>query len=100
MPPLGQGRHADLRLYDMGVHIIMRFPVSPKVRAAAYRMIASLPGVTAVGEVTDPLGRRGRAVSIPRTTDTGESEGVDRLVVDAETGLPLGPVRTSDLQVG
>ncbi|WP_433258292.1 CU044_5270 family protein [Streptosporangium sp. CA-135522] len=95
VPPLGQGRHADLRIYDMGVHIIMRFPVSPKVRAAAYRMIASLPGVTAVGEVTDPLGRRGRAVSIPRTTETGESEGVDRLVVDAETGLPLALENTA-----
>lgn len=95
VPPLGQGQSADLWLYDMGVHIIMRFPVSPKVRAAAYRMIASLPGVTAVGEVTDPLGRRGRAVSIPRTTDTGESEGVDRLVVDAETGLPLALEHTN-----
>jgi hypothetical protein len=95
VPPLGQGQHADLWLYDMGVHIIMHFPVSPKVRAAAYRMIASLPSVTAVGEVTDPLGRRGRAVSIPRTTDTGESEGVDRLVVDAETGLPLALEHTN-----
>ncbi|WP_431902550.1 CU044_5270 family protein [Nonomuraea sp. bgisy101] len=95
LPPLGRGQHADLWLYDMGAHIIMHFPVSPEVRAAAYRMIASLPSVTAVGEVTDPLGRRGRAVSIPRTTDTGESEGVDQLVVDAQTGLPLALVHTN-----
>ncbi|SDI46268.1 hypothetical protein SAMN05421505_15410 [Sinosporangium album] len=92
-PRLGQD--ADPRLYDMGVRIIMHFPVSPEVRAAAYRMIASLPGVTADGEATDPLGRRGQAVSIPRTTDTGEAEGVDRFVVDTETGLPLALEHTN-----
>lgn len=94
-PALGHGPVADQQIYDLGVQIIMNLPVSPKVRAAAYRMIATLPGVTAVGDVTDPLGRRGQAVSILRTTDTGESEGVDRLVVDAETGLPLALEYTS-----
>ncbi|GII96245.1 CU044_5270 family protein [Sinosporangium siamense] len=89
MPPLGKGENTDQRLYDLGVTVIMHFPVSPQVRAAAYRMLASLPTVTALGEVTDALGRRGRAVGIPRTAALGASEGAERLVVDTETGLPL-----------
>ena len=79
----------DAELYQTGVFIIMHLPVSPEVRAAAYRMIAALPGVTAEGEVTDLLGRTGQAISRPRTDAKGKVGGTDRLVVDTGTGEPL-----------
>ncbi|MFF5211599.1 CU044_5270 family protein [Streptosporangium sp. NPDC000396] len=74
----------NAELYETGVQLIMRFPVSPEVRVAAYRMLASLPGVTAQGEVTDPLGRTGQAVS-----RQGGPNEQSRFVVDTATGQPL-----------
>ncbi|MEW2354704.1 CU044_5270 family protein, partial [Spirillospora sp. NPDC029432] len=43
-------------------------PAPPKVRAAAFRMLAAQPGVRAEGRVTDPAGRPGTAVSLPLET--------------------------------
>ncbi|GAA3586680.1 hypothetical protein GCM10022419_081110 [Nonomuraea rosea] len=82
--------HMDVNaeLYDTGVHIIMDLPAPPNVRAAAFRMLAALPGVKAEGEVTDPLGRTGQAVSLPH----GNGEG--RLIVNTATGEPLAFVTT------
>ncbi|MFI6920240.1 CU044_5270 family protein [Nonomuraea spiralis] len=74
----------DNQLFETGVRLVMNLPTSPEVRAAAYRMLAALPGATAEGEVTDPLGRRGQAVSRPG--GTGEQY---RFVVDTTTGQPL-----------
>lgn len=51
-------------------------------------MLASLPGVTADGEVTDPLGRTGQAVSLRHST------GEYRLIMDTVTGQPLASVST------
>ncbi|MGN9845090.1 hypothetical protein ACTMTI_43900 [Nonomuraea sp. H19] len=70
-------------LYETGVRLLMNFPASPDVRAAAYRMLASLPGTTAEGQATDPLGRTGQAVSRRLTN------GTDRVIVDMKTGEPL-----------
>ncbi|HEY3750519.1 MAG TPA: CU044_5270 family protein [Pseudonocardiaceae bacterium] len=38
---------------------LLTMPVTPAVRAAAYRLIAGLPGLVSLGNVTDPLGRTG-----------------------------------------
>ena len=38
---------------------LMYTPVTPEVQAAAFRVLAATPGITAVGTVTDPLGRTG-----------------------------------------
>ncbi|MBL7492111.1 hypothetical protein I6A60_28285 [Frankia sp. AgB1.9] len=38
---------------------LMYTPVTPAVQAAAFRVLAATPGITAVGVVTDPLGRTG-----------------------------------------
>ncbi|MEV4573364.1 CU044_5270 family protein [Nonomuraea jabiensis] len=75
--------NADAELYETGVRLLMNLPASPETRAAAYRMLASLPGTTAEGQVTDPLGRTGQAVS------RRLANGTDRIIVDAETGEPL-----------
>ena len=82
--------HVDVNaeLYQTGMHIIMDLPAPPDVRAAAFRMLASLPGVKAEGEVTDPLGRTGQAVSLPH------SNGEGRLIMNTATGEPLAFVTT------
>ncbi|NRQ37125.1 CU044_5270 family protein [Nonomuraea sp. NN258] len=79
----------DAELFAAGVKLTMNYPVSPQVQAAAYRMLAALPGVTALGEVTDPLGRAGQAVS------SGMRRGGElTFVVDAGTGQPLALLST------
>ncbi|GAA4199677.1 hypothetical protein GCM10022252_51820 [Streptosporangium oxazolinicum] len=77
------------------MRIISSLPVSPEARASAYRILASLPGIRAEGEVTDPLGRRGQALGYQLIDD--EEPGLFteiRFVVDPGTGLPLAEVWT------
>ncbi|MEV7801613.1 CU044_5270 family protein [Microbispora sp. NPDC088329] len=76
------------------VGIISGLPASPEVRASAYRILASLPGIQAEGETTDPLGRRGQALSYQEEIEPGLFSKV-QLVVDPGTGLLLAEVRTN-----
>ncbi|SBT53144.1 CU044_5270 family protein [Micromonospora narathiwatensis] len=68
--------------------ILFDLPVSPQVRAAAYRMLADLPGVTSLGEVTDQRGRAGMAVGFARKGDGGHWSQT-RLIIDPRTGQAL-----------
>ncbi|MFI6324991.1 CU044_5270 family protein [Nonomuraea sp. NPDC050556] len=66
-------------LYASCVELLTSLPASPAVRASAYRILASLPGLRAEGVVTDPLGRTGQALDYRN----------DRLVIDVASGSPL-----------
>ncbi|CAL9656774.1 CU044_5270 family protein [Streptomyces sp. Tu 3180] len=68
-------------------NLALELPVSPRLRAAAYRVRASLPGVRDIGEVTDRSGRPGYAVEIGSPRPGAENKR--RLIFDKETGLPL-----------
>ncbi|GAA2314029.1 CU044_5270 family protein [Streptomyces kunmingensis] len=65
---------------------LVTMPVKPAVRAAAYRVMAELPGVRGLGRVTDPLGREGAGFTFPGTDPTPLGSVRQRLVVDASTG--------------
>ncbi|WP_067140650.1 CU044_5270 family protein [Microtetraspora malaysiensis] len=72
-------------LFDIGTNLVSNTPISPEVTSAVYEMLASLPGVTATGEVVDALGRTGQAI-------TRVEKGVprkERLVIDPSSGRPL-----------
>lgn len=77
----------DEFLFYSGAAIVLNLPVSPQVRAAAYRMLAAMPGVTSLGRVTDRLGRPGAAVAVTRQGDSGKVQ--TRLIVDPATGQAL-----------
>lgn len=88
--PMGR----DAWLFQTTAGLITDMPVSAKVRAAAFRMLAGLPTVTASAEVTDARGRSGTAVAIEteslvpgRAADKGVLQ--DRLIIDEETGRAL-----------
>ena len=66
-------------------HLATELPLTPELRAAVYRLLASEPGVRDIGEVTDREGRTGIAVAIRDRRGGGE----ERLVFDRETGMPL-----------
>lgn len=68
---------------------LITMPVRPATRAAAYRLLADLPGIRVQGSVTDPLGREGIGITLPHTQETPLGSVEERLVVDASTGALL-----------
>ncbi|MEU7900628.1 hypothetical protein AB0B45_48350 [Nonomuraea sp. NPDC049152] len=82
----------DLTTVDTAARLLFFAPVTSESRAAAYRLLASAPGVTAVGQVTDALGRAGQAIEY----ESGEFAPPNhagatrtRLVIDPVSGRPL-----------
>ncbi|MGY0062018.1 CU044_5270 family protein [Streptomyces sp. LZ34] len=73
---------------------LIDLPVRPEVRAAAYRVIADLPGIRSLGEVTDPLGRKGVGFALPATDRPDYGEARSELIVDPATGALLSDQET------
>lgn len=71
---------------------LVTMPVKPGVRAAAYRVMADLPGVRVTGRVTDPLGREGVGVDFPISYRGPLGTTRERLIVDPSTGAMLSDV--------
>ncbi|HEX4091435.1 MAG TPA: hypothetical protein VHZ33_22205 [Trebonia sp.] len=95
-------------LLDGVIAPILEMPVTPAVRAALYEMLASMPGIQSLGEVTDPAGRQGEAVAYTaKYADCGQATTraangyatggpvfsscttQEILIIDPATGLPL-----------
>ncbi|GIE32733.1 hypothetical protein Ait01nite_057780 [Actinoplanes italicus] len=83
-------------IFSSMLNLLYQAPGTPEVRAAAYRLLAVLPGLRDLGPVTDPKGRPGNAVTLVtnedepgvRQADTGGAREV-RLIFDPESGVPL-----------
>jgi hypothetical protein len=70
------------------VGLLARAPATPAQMAAAYRLLASLPGVELAGTATDSEGRTGMLIRQPAAkVPTGESRRVRdvELIVDQQT---------------
>ncbi|MFG3706934.1 CU044_5270 family protein [Micromonospora sp. NPDC047670] len=78
----------DFGLFSSAKNLVFDLPVSPKVRAAAYQMLADVRGVTSLGAVTDQRGRAGMAVAFARKGDGGNWVQT-RLIIDHRTGQAL-----------
>jgi hypothetical protein len=91
--PGGGGATADQLIWDEALQVLQD-PVSPQVRAAAFRVMAGLPGVRMLGLRRDPLGRTGYAFGTGRTA-LGEIA-----IIDPATGsllaseFPSAPIRS------
>ncbi|MFF5263981.1 CU044_5270 family protein [Actinomadura viridis] len=85
----GTPMDSDLWLFTVAKDLVTHMPVTPQVRGAAFRMLAGLPRVRAVGTVKDAQGRTGTAIGL---TEKSEMGGVlqYRLIVDATGGRALG----------
>lgn len=78
----------DEWLFTVATHVVIDLPVSNEVRAAAYRMLATLPGVRGLGAVQDMRGRPGQAIAY---TPAAPGNGLEvRLIIDPDTGRALG----------
>jgi hypothetical protein len=93
-PPFKPGTAAESRLiFAVCLDLLDRDPVTPQVRAAAFRVIATLPGIRLQGRVTDPLGRTGYGVTMPGAyrlegPPPGDSHQL-RVAIDPATGALL-----------
>lgn len=75
-------------LLTVASSLIADIPVSGPVRAAAFRLIATIPGTRSLGVVTDQRGRQGQAFAFTSTNAiTGSIE--HRFVIDTSTGRAL-----------
>jgi hypothetical protein len=70
------------------VQELVDLPVPSGVRAAAYRILADLPGLVSLGQVTDPLGRTGLGFAIPNSDDIGHGTR-NEWIIDPKTDAPL-----------
>lgn len=63
---------------------IITAPTTPKVRAAAYRMLAGQHGIRSLGNVRDGLGRPGVALALRlhQSTRNGTITGEEHLIID------------------
>lgn len=82
----------DRSTVDNVVRLLFFAPVTSETRAAACRLLASMPETGAVGQVTDALGRTGQAIEyrsgeFPVKPHAGETR--TRLVFDPGSGAPL-----------
>ncbi|MFI6387021.1 hypothetical protein [Nonomuraea sp. NPDC050540] len=73
--------------------LLHRLPAPKEVRAAAYQVLLTMPGVRVEGAARDDLGRNGTALSISRPQPTGpktEAGKITRkLIVDTSTMILL-----------
>ncbi|MGK5737605.1 CU044_5270 family protein [Micromonospora sp. URMC 103] len=77
----------DQWLFTVAVHVLIDLPVSNGVRAGAYRMLATMPGVRGLGVVHDVRGRAGQAIAF---APAGHRNGLEvRLIIDPDTGQAL-----------
>ncbi|SEG89674.1 hypothetical protein SAMN04489712_12423 [Thermomonospora echinospora] len=84
----GQAMTSDAWLFEVTRGLIVDMPVTPKVRGAAFRMLADLDTVKAIGPVRDGEGRTGTAVATTERTPNGVLE--HRLIIDQRRGTALG----------
>jgi hypothetical protein len=74
-----------------GFDFLTRQPASPEVRAAAFRLLATLPDVRSIGTVQDAKGRTGIGLAARATMREGSGTVFDEvLVLDPKTYQVLG----------
>lgn len=71
-------------LFEIAGSLLEKEPAPPKVRAAAFKVLAGLRTAHSAGAVTDPLGRKGNAVEMQ--TEPGHAH---RYMIDPATGRML-----------
>jgi hypothetical protein len=88
-PEVSESGRTDLWLFSVARDLVLGFfPASQAVRAAAYRMLASVEGIKVISSVKAPDGTPGTGIAI---TETQKKRGVveHRLIIDPKTGRML-----------
>ncbi|MFI6902282.1 hypothetical protein ACIBKY_13540 [Nonomuraea sp. NPDC050394] len=90
---VSEGRQIDPFVTGSLPDLLHRLPAPKEVRAAAYQVLLTMPGVHVDGAARDDLGRNGTAVSISRpqpiAQKAGEGKIMRKLIVDTATMILL-----------
>ncbi|MGP4104562.1 hypothetical protein [Nonomuraea sp. KM90] len=82
------------------MEIVFGLPVSSAVRAAAYRILATMPKMKSLGTVKDPLGRTGEAFGYQDPPAPGNANPYEiAYIIDPATGLPLARSLTTTVEL-
>jgi hypothetical protein len=84
----------NLRLFGTLTELLLDVPAPPAVRAAAFRALADVPGVTSSGQVTDARGRTGVGIELIRTSS--DVREYHQLILDATSHLILADNYAAD----
>lgn len=69
---------------------LLQDPVSARVRSATFKVMAALPGVRLLGQLTDPLGRAGYGLAAgPEEPHYGHFNPTRAVIIDPRTGSLL-----------
>ncbi|GIH13018.1 CU044_5270 family protein [Rugosimonospora africana] len=80
---------ADTFLFGAVSQLLLDVPAPPAVRAAAFTVLAGIPGVDSVGTVKDADGRQGLGIEMNRTSPGGFVER-HQLILDSSTYVIMG----------
>jgi hypothetical protein len=95
-----QGTHLDARIFEHAIELLQP-AAPPELQVAVFRMLARINGVTLVGEVTDPLGRKGIALAADGASGSQPfADGVRfEAIFDRQTGTLLAKRQVLTKQV-
>ncbi|MEU4378925.1 CU044_5270 family protein [Micromonospora echinofusca] len=90
---------SDSLLFGHLSRLLLDTPAPPKVRAAAFRILADIPGVRSLGVVQDVRGRSGQGVEFrsgPRTERLIVDTSTHRLLASTVVSIPKGAAAPGD----
>lgn len=87
LAPEASVAESHLRLFESMSELLLDVPTPPDVRAAAFRVLAEIPGVHSMGDVTDSQGRPGVGIELTHTSSGAVWHS--ELVLDPATNLIL-----------
>jgi hypothetical protein len=90
------GYSDQMRSFEICMQLLQFDPLTPAVRAAVYRVLATIPGVYATGRYTDPLGRSGDGIAMHMTANIGGQGQAMVLVIAPGTGTFLDQLTIAD----
>ncbi|MGW0430949.1 hypothetical protein ACWDV4_00140 [Micromonospora sp. NPDC003197] len=74
---------SNQQLFGYASRLLLDTPAPPKVRAAAFRILAEIPGVRSLGTVTDDHGRSGQGLELV------DGIATHQVIIDSSTHLLL-----------
>lgn len=80
-------------LYATDITTLLRYPLaSAALRRSLLIVMGQIPGTRRLGTLTDPAGRRGAAIRLPK----GANDGIDIVIFDLRTGRLLANGTSAD----
>lgn len=95
IPPQGEGTYDDEQVMGDIADLLSSANPDAALRAALFKVLANLPGIRSLGQVQDPLGRKGEGFVLPQgsteleiVVDPSTSDVMANIITNVGTGTP------------